>query len=84
VYSVAIEKLYGVKPPYGDYFMVGKKGSKPRLTGPHNLSYWTRERVTERFHEVEAQIQAGNFDPLPEPDKCGFCDVNYHCPVFTS
>lgn len=82
VYSVAVEELYGAKPPTGDYFMVGKKGAKPRISGPYDLSRWTRDAVTARFHEVEARIQAGDFEPLPEPDKCGFCDVNYSCPVF--
>lgn len=82
VYSVAIEELYGVKPPRGDYFMVGKKGASPRISGPYDLSRWTREEVTARFHEVEARIQAGDFEPDPEPGKCGFCDVNYYCPVF--
>ncbi len=82
VYSVAVEALYGVKPPAGDYFMVGKKGAKPRISGPYDLSYWTREEVTARFHEVEARIQAGDFEPDPEPSKCGFCDVNLSCPVF--
>ncbi len=82
VYSVAIEVLYGVKPPLGDYFMVGKRGAKPSISGPYDLSAWTREAVSARFREVEEQIQAGNFEPLPEPSKCGFCDVNYSCPVF--
>lgn len=82
VYSVAIEELYGVKPPRGDYFLAGKKGVKPRLTIPYDLSYWTREAVTERFYEVEACIQAGDFEPDPEPSKCGFCDVNLSCEVF--
>lgn len=82
VYAVAIEALYGVKPQRGDYFMVGKRGAKPRISGPYDLSHWTREQVTARFHEVEARIQAGDFEPDPEPGKCGFCDVNYSCPVF--
>lgn len=82
VYSVALQELYGIKPAWGDYFMVGKKGAKPRISGPYDLSRWTRDEVTARFHEVEARIQAGDFTPDPEPGKCGFCDVNYHCPVF--
>lgn len=83
VYSVAIEELYGIKPAYGDYFMVGKKGAQPRISGPYDLSPWTRDVVAARFREVEARIQAGDFEPDPEPNKCGFCDVNYSCPVFT-
>lgn len=84
VYAVAIEALYGIKPPTGDYFMVGKRGAAPRISGPHDLSRWTREEVTDIFHAVEARIQAGEFDPDPEPRKCGFCDVNLSCPVFAS
>ena len=82
VYATAIEALYGVRPATGDYFMAGKKGAKPRIVGPFNLDRWGRAVVTQRFHEVEEQIQAGNFEPLPEPGKCGFCDVNLSCPVF--
>lgn len=84
VYSVAIENLYGNKPSSGDYFMAGKKGAAPRISGPYDLSHWTRETVSARFHEVEEQIQAGNFEPLPEPSKCGFCDVNLSCPAFSN
>jgi putative RecB family exonuclease len=62
--------------------MVGKKGAKPRISGPHDLSRWTRDAVSAVFREVEERIQAGDFEPDPEPSKCGFCDVNYHCPVF--
>uniref|UniRef100_A0AAU8GUG5 Cas4 exonuclease n=1 Tax=Mycobacterium phage BabyBack TaxID=3158877 RepID=A0AAU8GUG5_9CAUD len=82
VYALAIEILYGVKVDTGDYFMAGKKGKPAKPTAPFDLTPWTREAVSQRFQEVEAQIQAGNFDPLPEPDKCNFCDVAYHCPVF--
>ena len=82
VYAVAIADLYGVKPMTGDYFMAGKKGVKPKITAPYDLSHWTREAVSARFREVEDLIQAGNFEPDPEPSKCGFCDVNYFCPVF--
>jgi len=82
VYATAIEIMFGIRPSHGDYFMVGKKGKKPLLTGPHPLFEWDRERVTRAFHEVEARIQVGDFEPDPEPGKCRFCDVNYSCPVF--
>lgn len=85
VYALAVGMTYGVEPPRtGDYFMAGKKGKPASPTAPYDLTHWTREKITARFHEVEEQIQAGNFEPLPEPSKCGFCDVNYHCPVFTA
>lgn len=84
VYSVAIEILYGVKPLLGDYYMAGKKGAKAKTTVPYDLSEWTVEAVTARFHEVEKFIQAGEFPALPETDKCKFCDVSRACPVFQS
>lgn len=82
VYALAIKKMFGVEVRSGDYFMAGKKGKKPVLTVPYDLTEWTEERITEMFQEVEALIQAGNFEALPETDKCAFCDVSYNCPVF--
>ncbi|AOZ61311.1 Cas4 exonuclease [Mycobacterium phage DarthPhader] len=83
VYALAVSMLYGVPAPKtGDYYMAGKKGKKPVITEPYDLTEWTREKISERFQEVEAGIQAGEFPALPEPDKCGFCDVNLSCPVF--
>jgi len=84
VYALAVSILYGIEPPrLGDYFMAGKKGKPAKPTKPYDLTHWTREKITARFHEVEEQIQAGNFEPLPEPSKCGFCDVNRSCPVYS-
>ncbi|AIT13547.1 Cas4 exonuclease [Mycobacterium phage SemperFi] len=83
VYALAVSMLFGIEPPRtGDYFMAGKKGKKPVVTEPYDLTEWTRERITERFQEVEAKIQAGEFPAMPETDKCNFCDVSYSCPVF--
>lgn len=84
VYALAIKKLYGVEVRTGDYFMAGKRGKKPVTTDPYDLTEWTEEAITERFHEVEVGIQGEMFEPDPEPDKCGFCDVNYSCAVFNS
>lgn len=82
VYALAVNTLFGTEITEGDYFMAGKKGVKAKPTPVFDLSKWTREAVTKRFHEVEAEIQAGNFEAKPEPDKCGFCSVNFSCPVF--
>ncbi|AGS82754.1 Cas4 exonuclease [Mycobacterium phage AnnaL29] len=83
VYALAVAMKYGVKAPTtGDYFMAGKKGKKAVITAPYDLTEWTAERIAERFHEVEVQIQAGEFPALPEPDKCNFCDVSYSCPIY--
>lgn len=76
VYAVAVEEVYGVPAPQiGDYWM-GKSG---KATHPYDLTDWTREKVTEAFHELDANIQAGNFEPSPEVDKCKFCDVSDAC-----
>lgn len=76
VYGVALAEQFGIEPPArGDYWM-GRSG-KP--TYPFPISDWTRERVAEKFRELEENIQAERFDPLPDPKKCNFCDVNASC-----
>ncbi|GAB4584438.1 RecB family exonuclease [Nocardia sp. IFM 10818] len=76
VYSVALADEYGIDPPQvGDYWM-GRSG-KP--TKDYRIGEWTRERVTEAFHELEGNIRAERFEPKPDPDKCRFCDVKASC-----
>jgi putative RecB family exonuclease len=76
VYGVALAEQFGIDPPTaGDYWM-GKSG-KPTL--PFDIGEWTRERVSQKFAELEANINAGKFDPDPEPSKCRFCDVAASC-----
>lgn len=81
VYSVAIAEMWGVEPPQrGDYWM-GRAG-KP--THPFEIGEWTRERVREKFLELEANIQAEKFEPMPDKKKCDFCDVSNSCEfIFT-
>lgn len=76
VYGVALAEQFGIEPPeFGDYWM-GRTG-KP--TYPYPISQWTRERVADKFWELEENIQAERFEPLPEPSKCNFCEVSYSC-----
>ncbi|QGJ90215.1 Cas4 exonuclease [Mycobacterium phage SheaKeira] len=82
VYALVVKLLYGVEAATGDYFLAGKKGKKPVLTHPFDLSEWTLEAVAAKFAEVEEGIRSGTFEALPEPDKCNFCDVSYSCPVY--
>lgn len=82
VYALAVEEMFGVEVSTGDYYMAGKKGKKPAATHPYDLTEWTREKVSEKFHEVEAAIQEGRFEPDPETSKCQFCDVSYSCPIY--
>ncbi|AEL17700.1 Cas4 exonuclease [Mycobacterium phage Cuco] len=75
VYRVALQLMFGVDVMEGDFWL-GKSG---KATFPYDLSDWTVERVTEMFHDLEANIQAENFEPDPEPSKCRFCDVSASC-----
>lgn len=76
VYGLALAETYDIEQPkLGDYWM-GKSG-KP--TYPFYLRDWTREKVSEKFRELDENIRAERFDPLPEPGKCNFCDVQLAC-----
>lgn len=80
VYGVALAEMFDIEPPrVGDYYMAGKKGMKGKASHPFDISEWTRDRVAEKFLELEDNLRAGRFDPDPEPSKCAFCDVNYSC-----
>jgi putative RecB family exonuclease len=79
VYKVALEEVYGLSVDYGDYYMAGKAGKKALVTDPYDLSEWTRERVSAKFAELEANIRAERFDPKPDPKTCNFCDVALSC-----
>lgn len=78
VYDVALDELFGIKADIGDYWMARKGGP----TGGYDLTQWTRERVTEEFHWLDAKIEAEEFPPLPEPDKCRMCSVGNACDFF--
>lgn len=76
VYGLAIAETYGIEQPQlGDYWM-GKSG-KP--THPYPIGDWTLNRVTEKFVELDENIEAERFDPVPDPDKCRFCPVRTSC-----
>lgn len=76
VYSVAIGEMFDEWGAIsGDYWM-GRSG-KP--TYPFDLRDWSTGTVGLKFKELQANIEAGRFDPDPSPDKCRFCDVSYAC-----
>lgn len=76
VYGVALAEQFGIDPPQlGDYWM-GRSG---RPTFPYKIGEWTRERVSEKFRELEDNIQAERFEPKPDPKTCNFCDVSLAC-----
>lgn len=76
VYAVVLQELYGIDILSGDYWMgqIGKPTKKP-----YPLDDWPREKVVEAFEWLNEQVAAERFDPLPEPDKCRFCDVSNSC-----
>ncbi len=74
-YAVAVNDKYGTEITTGDYWM-GRKG-KP--TKSYELSDWTKERLTEEFHKVDAGIRSGDFPAFPEDSKCRFCTVSASC-----
>jgi putative RecB family exonuclease len=76
VYAVAVSEMFGVPvPTSGDYWM-GRSG-KP--THPFDLRDWDRDRVGSMFSDFEDKLASGSYPPLPETDKCKFCDVSYTC-----
>lgn len=80
VYGVALAEMYGIDPPkLGEYYMAGKSGQPGKPTYPFDLTEWTRERVSERFAQLEADLKAEKFEPDPEPSKCAFCSVSLAC-----
>ncbi|AXC33713.1 Cas4 exonuclease [Mycobacterium phage Mryolo] len=74
VYALALKQLYGVEITRGVYFMA-KTG---RPTYPYDLTDWTREKISARFHEMERKLEAGDFTPKPGAS-CARCDVALSC-----
>lgn len=80
VYSVAMSEQFGIEPPQvGDYWM-GRSG-KP--TSVYQIGEWTRDRVAEKFHELDEDLRAGRFPAIPESRTCMFCDVSSSCEFAT-
>ncbi|MGW1740007.1 RecB family exonuclease [Nocardia sp. NPDC001965] len=74
-YGAALRKQWGVEVSRGDYWM-GRTG-KPTLQ--YDLTEWPTERVAEEFHTLAQALDDADFEPDPEPSRCRFCDVSYHC-----
>lgn len=74
-YAEAVRLIYGVTPYAGDYLM-GKTG-KPTKTLP--ITEEARADVHTRFAALEANIQAGIFEPRPSKNTCKMCSVATSC-----
>lgn len=76
VYGLALAEVYGIEQPQSGAYWMGKSG---KLTYPYKIGEWTRERVAERFRQLEQDIAAERFEAKPEPSKCRFCSVAVSC-----
>lgn len=76
VYAVALAQQYGIEPPTRGYYWMARSG---KGTYPYDLTDWPRERVVQRFHELEEAIQAERFEPVSDPAICRRCDVSLSC-----
>lgn len=76
VYAIAMNDMHGADIYTGDYWM-GRKGKPTKEI--YKLDYWTREKVSEEFHNVDEGIRAGDFPASPEDSKCRFCPVSASC-----
>ena len=74
VYALAIEDLFGVRPEYGDFYML--KDEKPDRPVP--LRHYTPEIVGEWFRALDSAVQARAFVPNPG-DHCRTCGVKPFC-----
>lgn len=74
IYASAIEKAYGVRPPFGAYF----NARKGELGVIHSLDRFSIPVLTKLFEDFEKGIQNEIF--IPNLDRhCVSCDVAKHC-----
>lgn len=76
-YAVALNDQYGTAITTGDYWMAQHGGPTKKV---YQLTEWTKERLIEEYGKVDELIRSESFDPAPEYDKCGRCDVETSCP----
>lgn len=73
-YAVLCEKLWGVRPTKGAYFMA-RTGE---LTEPANLSHYTEPRLASQVKGFKIAVDNNIF--IPQPGfLCGTCSVNHAC-----
>lgn len=79
VYAVAIEKIFGVKPILGSYFMA----RKAELTEPVSLLHYTEDMLGSVFDTAKRMIEAEIF--LPHVSSfCKSCGVRDYCTVMAT
>lgn len=79
VYAVAVEKIFGVKPILGSYFMA----RKAELTEPTSLLHYTEDMLGSVLQSAKRMIEAEIF--LPHiTSLCKSCGVRDYCTVMAT
>lgn len=74
LYRVAVGRLFGVIPEWGDYYMA-RTGE---LTSPDPLTAWSEEYLAEQFVRLEKAIESRLFIAAPGQN-CVTCGVKRFC-----
>lgn len=74
LYASAIERVYGVRPKWGAFYM----SRKAALSDLVDLSPWSMDFFDYEFAAVNAFIDTGFF-PANVGDHCGFCGFTDFC-----
>jgi hypothetical protein len=74
LYASAIEKVYGIRPKWGGYYM-SRKGELDDLI---DLTPWSIDYYEYQFGAMNAYIDTGWFPPSPG-DHCSYCSFSQYC-----
>ena len=77
LYASAIEKVCGVRPKYGGYYMTRKAS----LTGLVDLAPWTIEFFNYQASAMKA-FQDTGFWPASVGDACNICSFTQYCQAY--
>ncbi len=73
IYAAGIEKVFGVRPRYGTYWM-GRSGSTTELV---DLDYLPTDKILNVVSTFDTARKGGIF--LPNLSNCSYCNVAQHC-----
>ena len=76
VYAAGMEKVFGVRPQWGTYWMA-REGTHSELV---NLDYLDTDKVLGMISKFDFARKAGIF--LPNLSNCSYCSVSAHCDWF--
>ena len=74
VYKLGIEQEFGVTVDWGDWYMAKNNAPDP----PASLTRFTKQYVTDLFHQLDFGIRSETFLPNPG-DACRTCGVLQWC-----